>query len=108
MTRDEKNTLIEKMRNEQYKYHRNASDMSLDEKHRAWNDGKAIGLRIARQMVKDMPEHGNGSGRWLSAEEYGDVECSECGEQFNGAELGDANYCPQCGAKMAHDTRTLD
>ena len=27
---------------------------------------------------------------------------------FVGAELGDANYCPQCGAKMAHDTRTLD
>lgn len=49
------------------------------------------------------------TGRWINARvgkmfPSNDFKCSECGNilDFNGVNCGrgDANYCPNCGAKM--------
>lgn len=71
------------------------------------------GIRLARNIAEDQPTveavpvvHGkwiHRPGSWF----HNDYQCSECGNylDFNGlnAGRGDANFCPNCGARMDTD-----
>lgn len=61
--------------------------------------------------IKDLPsvKPQERTGHWINAQvgklfPSNDFKCSECGNilDFNGVNCGrgDANYCPNCGAKM--------
>lgn len=47
------------------------------------------------------------TGKWVRADSYNTFKCSVCGNFLNfhgvNAGRGDANYCPNCGAKMKED-----
>lgn len=59
--------------------------------------------------IKEMPDDERRAGKWISARvgrlfTSNDFKCSACGNFLNfdgvNAGRGDANYCPNCGAKM--------
>ena len=64
-----------------------------------WEYGQAV-IDIY-EMVKNEPTVEPKRGRWKLLFENIEngiplLECSECGREV----WGDANYCPECGAKM--------
>ena len=74
-------------------------------------------VQLLRELPSVIPTHTNTletrwsrkTGHWINAKvgklfPSNDFKCSECGNilDFNGVNCGrgDANYCPNCGAKM--------
>ena len=62
--------------------------------------------------IKELPSivHTQKTGRWIFVDKaHEHAHCSECGygnvDLFNGRPH---NYCPNCGAKMSEDARTLE
>lgn len=69
------------------------------------NNGWIINKVLQLPPVNPQPK----TGRWINAKvgrlfPSNDFKCSECGNilDFNGVNCGrgDANFCPNCGAKM--------
>lgn len=68
-------------------------------------NGTLISLREARETISNFPaadivpvQH----GRWIEDHDY--LKCPECSVMvkwdFTFFDIGDWNYCPNCGAKM--------
>ena len=89
------NNLIEEIREERCYNCRNFKDMKCD----------YCGTADYIYMIEDMPavdvapvRH----GRWIEDHDY--LKCPECGvmvkRDFTFFDIGDWNYCPNCGAQM--------
>ena len=66
--------------------------------------GESIAGMVAIHKIQEAPSVDATPvvyGRWVElpsmAPEY---ECSECGQSYEWWEASEANYCPNCGAKM--------
>jgi hypothetical protein len=65
--------------------------------------GEFYGIVNATTVIKNMPTAEPRRGEWL--DRYGDMECSCCGFSCDDPYyLGEANYCPNCGAKMMEES----
>ncbi len=89
------NNLIEEIREERCYNCRNFKDMKCD----------YCGTADYIYMIEDMPTADVAPvrhGRWIEDHDY--LKCPECSamvkRDFTFFDIGDWNYCPNCGAKM--------
>lgn len=85
--------------------------MESDSDEQRWDSGCWIRYKMFEHILEQMPsvEPERKKGKWL-CKPYGIIfkqkiwQCSVCGNtlDFEGvnAGRGDANYCPNCGARM--------
>jgi len=54
---------------------------------------------VPKEFIDAAPTVESKRGKWI--EQYGDMACPFCGFSCDDPYyLGDANYCPDCGAKL--------
>ncbi len=54
---------------------------------------------ISIYALDNLVEAVNKTGHWINL--YSDnYKCSECGDWWQGKEITESNYCPNCGSRM--------
>lgn len=71
----------------------------VDSDMQRWDGGCWIRYKMFENAIKDVPTiEERKKGKWIDEH---DMTCSVCGFECDDPYyLGDANYCPNCGARM--------
>lgn len=89
----------------------NLIGMVEDNQQNDYDEAFKLAIRSLKSWDEDVSPVVH--GEWIKIDNHGkNVRCSKCGNTLDlrgvNAGRGDANYCPNCGAKMKFITEMLD
>lgn len=84
---------------------RQAAIELIESEYRRW--GEEYGITDVLCDLDDMPAAEPRKGKWIDY--CGGVKCDQCGFECDDTYyLGEANYCPNCGARMEESDGNSD